>query len=333
EKKKLILDALSWSPDWASRNWSSTYTYMDKWFHKHIHDESFYTKLLKSYPISPHTILSEVANSSIYNSNFQNLITDTYLRTILYLEVASQYGLNYSPDSIRVPLVEYIDSELLYQVKEFAKFAQTLVQGSRDNKANSTNYIENIAFEFDEVKLPILGIIINKMTRSKLTKKDFLDTVLELRNEKKVKTIRHMLRVYARADKGEVKYIREREKIRKKLKRTQTGNSDSIFIRLNNVLDKLGPILSVAAGAVSSFDNAYLGAAIAGFGFTPLFMSYFNQRRFTLLKDLNKEVNQIAFYNDKLQKIFDSSLRAEDINLPRKLNASQKKYLSRMKKQ
>ena len=48
---------------------------------------------------------------------------------------------------------------------------------------------------------------------------------------------------------------------------------------------------------------------------------------------MNKEVNQIMSYNNKLQTIFDSKLSGEDINLLRKLSAHQKKYLSRRNKQ
>jgi hypothetical protein len=83
----------------------------------------------------------------------------------------------------------------------------------------------------------------------------------------------------------------------------------------------------MAAGI--SLDSEYVGAAVAGLGFIPLFKSYFKRRRFTLLKELNKEVNQIISYNNKLEKIFDSKLTTSHVNTLRKLNSSQKKYIFR----
>ena len=78
--------------------------------------------------------------------------------------------------------------------------------------------------------------------------------------------------------------------------------------------------------------SEYIGAAMVGLGFIPLFMSYFKQRRFTLLKELNKEVNHIVFYNNKLEKIFGSKLTTNQVNILRELNATEKKYLDKHEK-
>jgi hypothetical protein len=327
--KKLISDALSWSPNWGNRNWNSTSYYMDRWFNSRIHQENRTLDFLKERGAD----LSELSSTSglygdIHASGFQDMITDTYLRTILYLEIASHYQLNYSPDSIRVPLVEYIDSVLLRKVKNFAL---AFIAKYGNNGDNSKESINNISFDINEIKLPILGIIINKMAKSNNTRKDFLDTIFELREEKKIKNIREILGVLDRANKGDLAYMKEWEKIKKQLKYVKGGEQgDSIFIKINNIYDKLGPVLSVAGMAAGiSLDSEYVGAAVAGLGFIPLFKSYFKRRRFTLLKELNKEVNQIISYNNKLEKIFDSKLTTSHVNTLRKLNSSQKKYIFR----
>ena len=330
KNKRLILDAVSWSPDWATTNWASTFEHMDRWFHSDIHEENIYHEMLKSpryYGSNPDEILTEIDTTSHYTFQFQNMITDTYLRTILYLKVASQYQLNYSPDSIRVPLVQYIDSVMLDEVK---KFGQRLVERYENNDVNSREYINNIAYEINEIKLPILGVVINKMHKSNLTKKDFLNTILDLREEKKIKNIRQILSVLDKAIKAEdSKDIQEWEKMKKKLKLMPgNGPANSILVKINNVLEKLRPIFTVAAAATGlSFDSGAIGATTAALGFAPGIVSYFKQRRFTLLKELNKEVNHFVWYNKKLQGIFDSKLSGEDINLLRSLRASQKKYL------
>jgi hypothetical protein len=169
------------------------------------------------------------------------------------------------------------------------------------------------------------------MAKSNNTRKDFLDTIFELREEKKIKNIREILGVLDRANKGDLAYMKEWEKIKKQLKYVKGGEQgDSIFIKINNIYDKLGPVLSVAGMAAGiSLDSEYVGAAVAGLGFIPLFKSYFKRRRFTLLKELNKEVNQIISYNNKLEKIFDSKLTTSHVNTLRKLNSSQKKYIFR----
>lgn len=327
--RKLISDALSWSPNWSNKNWSSTSYYMDRWFKSRIHQENTPLDFLKERGAD----LSELSSPSalygnMYATDFQDMITDTYLRTILYLEVASHYQLNYSPDSIRVPLVEYIDNVLLKKVKNFA-LAFVAKYGNNDD--NSKESINNISFEMNEIKLPILGIIINKMAKSNNTRKDFLDTILELREEKKVRNIREILGVLDRANKGDLAYMKEWEKIKKELKHIKGGeHGDSIFVKTNNVYDKIGPVLSVAGGAAGiSLGSEFIGAAMVGLGSIPLFMSYFKQRRFTLLKELNKEVNHIVSYNNKLEKIFGSKLTTNQVNILRELNATQKKYIFR----
>lgn len=101
-KKKNILDAITYTTEWANRNWYSTSRYMDSWFRKPIHQEDSEFEIIRS------------TDSANINSNFsryyiyQDLITDTYLRTLLYLRISSHYQLNYFPDSLRVPLVEYM---------------------------------------------------------------------------------------------------------------------------------------------------------------------------------------------------------------------------------
>lgn len=57
--------------------------------------------------------------------NIKNAITENYMRTILYLDIAASYGLNYSPDTFRIPIVEYVNSSINETINPYIK--KTLV--------------------------------------------------------------------------------------------------------------------------------------------------------------------------------------------------------------
>jgi hypothetical protein len=44
KNKRLIPDAVTWSPEWATTRWSSTFEHMDRWFHSQIQSENYYHK-------------------------------------------------------------------------------------------------------------------------------------------------------------------------------------------------------------------------------------------------------------------------------------------------
>ena len=53
------------------------------------------------------------------NADAKNAISENYLRTLRYMDLASSNGLNYSPDSFRIPIVDYIDSTLVNKLKTY----------------------------------------------------------------------------------------------------------------------------------------------------------------------------------------------------------------------
>jgi hypothetical protein len=77
-----------------------------------------------------------------------------------------------------------------------------------------------------------------------------------------------------------------------------------------NILEKIGSIISLSAATLGfSFDVVLSGAASADIakplGFSQQLFSYFKNHRLIFLRDLQKQLDQIASFNDRLECVLD----------------------------
>lgn len=228
-------------------------------------------------------------------------------------------------------------------IKKFAQQLINIVEGKKKSKDALTTQLKDITFERSEIELPsIFGLTIRTMSKSNRSKKDFLKTILELRKEEKTKKIREILQIQDRALRSQGKTEREKSEDKKELKKLhrdlkkfldEEENVNSLTVKAVNILEKIGPIISGAAALAgfSSYDDMtikMISASAFGVDFSPSLLHYFKGRRLIFLKDLQKEVNEIRLYNDKLESIFGSKLSSDEINRLYKLRSRQKGYLT-----
>jgi hypothetical protein len=246
------------------------------------------------------------------------------------LDVASRNQFNYCPDSIRVPLVEYIDN---VQLGNIQRFGQKLIGilGRQD-----ASYLERISFERIKINVPsILGKILETMKSNQ--SRDFIKTALELREDKKFAKVREILQIQDRVLRyGYKDDISALSKIIKEMKNFSDNAEDSgLYSKIIGVIDKTSPVIAglsvFTLGQVSPIDDKTIQAMIIGSTTATFYVkklySYFKRPRIQYLKDLGKELIQIKIYNNDLNSIFGSKLTAENIHQLKTLNAFQHSYL------
>jgi hypothetical protein len=175
---------------------------------------------------------------------------------------------------------------------------------------------------------------LNTILRQCRSRDDFITTALELRESKKVKRFREYLREFDSAvriqDWNKVK--KNRRKLSKLIEGRRTSNS--IIIRILNILDKLKPFIGIVVGVggalvglpVNGSTAVSAGSAIAGLG--EKMIKYHMNRRLVLIQDLKKQLEQAIGLNNDLKRIFGSKLPRNQIKSLHSLNAYHEGYIS-----
>lgn len=113
-----ISDAHNWSNEvWNTPDWYET----SNWF---TFDEEDSHLMFKEYDAKKEYYY-KFWNYPEFEDMVKGTISETYLRAILYYLVASTKGLNYYPDSIRVPIIAYINKRIR---KNINKLGQKLIK-------------------------------------------------------------------------------------------------------------------------------------------------------------------------------------------------------------
>jgi hypothetical protein len=258
---KALVAAGSWSLEkWDTPNWQwflSNDLEHNMWMKLHTPNEDKYYTQLKAGDVT------------------QDIISDTYLRTILYLRVASQIGLNFYPDSIRVPIVAYLNSQFKTEIN---KHSQLLVMDLEEKNRKKTEGInKKLGFNRYEIEIPsVLSLVINTCK----SKDNFLNTALELRESDRVSKLRQHLAELDQALKSDDKD--SKDKIKKLLNQeklalnTEKGSKESL------VYDVVPKVLSVADKPEFAFSPMAGGINL---GLKEL-LKFFKTRRLVFLYDL-----------------------------------------------
>jgi len=239
-------------------------------------------------------------------------ILEQCVRPMLYLKTASYCNLSYSPDSIKVPVVNYIDNEMQNQINQFAKILISKVE----QKVNESIRDENKSIGFDRYKIEIPSLLAITL-KSCTSKDDFLDKALALRNSKDVTRFRRKL-----AEHDEAVRRGDRAKSRQiwedcDLALDGEKKVESLGINVMNMLDKLKPIILIAGPALGLTVDPHLGtymSAVAGaLGLSQKLVDYFKSRWIVFLHDIPKRVEQIKSINDEIERVFKQKLTNTDL--------------------
>jgi hypothetical protein len=165
----LVYNTVSKSTDLADRSWNTPDWDAAGWFKSSLHDEMGFS--WQKSDVSSER-LAELENEK--GSLLKRTILEVYVRSIIYIRMASLYGLNYSPDSIRIPIVEYIHSALIEKINDDTQNLIAQVRIWHGNHIESSNYL--VGYEKLVIETPsFLGLVLTKCE----TKDKFLETAIE----------------------------------------------------------------------------------------------------------------------------------------------------------
>jgi hypothetical protein len=117
-----------------------------------------------------------------------DMISVTYLRALLYFRMAGYLKINYQPDSIRAPIIAYLNKIAL---KKIDKYSSQLIRTADSNLRKKIKSIDTSEFT---IKFPLaLSMTIKSCIESNYSRDKFLDKALELRDSKEIKKLREWL--------------------------------------------------------------------------------------------------------------------------------------------
>jgi hypothetical protein len=299
---KALLDASMWSLEkWESPNW--------QWFLSNSEAYNMWMKLRTSNKDKYYTQLKA-------GHVTQDIISETYLRTILYLRVASQIGLNFYPDSIRVPIVAYLNSQFKTEIN---KHGQLLVMDLEEKNRKKTEGInKKLGFNRYEIEIPsVLSLVIDSCK----SKDNFLNTALELRESDKISKLRQHLAELDQALKSDDKD--SKDKVKKLLNQEKLALNTEKVSKESLVYDVVPEVLSVVDKPEFAFSPMAVGINL---GLKEL-LKFFKTRRLVFLYDLGKHLDNIVSINKQIFCIFKEELSEREINHFHNLRAWQRNYL------
>ena len=146
-------------------------------------------------------------NSSYFLSGYQDksvqhseyIITELYVRALFYFLVASSRSLNYYPDSMRIPLITYLNSCLNQSIYKFDMKLFSSIDARVAKKISHVRQTMGMRMGGLVINLPSSFALIIEGSRSK---DDILEKAIELRHSKDIVKLRNWLSKFTYLAKG-----------------------------------------------------------------------------------------------------------------------------------
>jgi len=180
----IIMQANSWGlKNWGTPDWDAA-----RWFHQSIHDEDKYQGSKGGDQEYVTELWRTSGHSEIFygEETIRDTIIETYIRSLMYMGVASVFGYNYAPDSIRVPIVGYVDRLLKQRMNQIFLLLMKRIEDTQEETKIRNEWIGR---SFDIDAPAALGMVIKSCKR----KQDFLNSAMTLRESEKVTNFRALL--------------------------------------------------------------------------------------------------------------------------------------------
>ena len=287
-------------PSWASENWNSPAIGPKEWLLEEIHAEDQTWTGIRS----KHLAMEEF---SIENDpEIGELISEIYLRAIMYILVASDWGLTYYPDSVRAPLVSYLHSRIETEIFNYAQ--EKINQLETKDEEFKKNVNEVARFPKFEIEIPACLSYILKRTDSK---KDFINNAFELRESREIRNFRQYLT-------GCERIIRFEDDPRKILKLKKLDE----FLESPTLKQKL-----IAEGKKNP-PFALSNLLKMTINLVPAIRDFFKNSRITFYKKLSDDLLEISSINSMLEAKFGSKLADNQLDHLYTLRGFQENYLN-----
>jgi len=291
--KETALKALNNTTDWAIENSASPK--WTNWFSQNLDDPEI-----------------------LFLNPPQDIISEVFWRTIVYLCVGSLGGYNYYPDSVRAPIVAYILHQIQHEMRAVPVGQELINAFEKQHGRIREKYLNRrSAHNWIEIDIPAaLTYILERCT----SKSDFLTEAIKLRNDRNVKKFRSWI---ASLDKA-IRSNNAGEYFRLLDLAEEVSNDSTLLNKTPFYIDALPSI---------SFSPTSVGVSIPTDRYGKHLLKYFRTRRLAFFSDLSKSVYQVASIKHSIERVFRSSIPEEQLRRFRELRAYQDGYLSSVLKQ
>jgi len=308
--------------DWGDEHWNTPHWDAAQWLLKSIHDEDGRVRLKEYDQDHVAGFWERLGQEKMF---IEDTISETYLRSLVYVGVASEFGFNYAPDSVRVPIVGYIDKSLKQTMNQISLLLMRDIDGKYRERVKTMN--TQIGRWFDIEIPPIFSMVI----KSSKGKQDFLHQAIALREESEnIRNFRAWLMDVNNAilsdDSDKVGKLKDQYEKASTMKR---GTAEVLKTIIKTILV---PNISIADLSTGSIDPLKASASIS-LNFYPMIdlaKRYFQTRRLVLLNDLNKHLHSINVIIKDLNRVFGQSLSGNHLHLFSRLRAYQENYLRQL---
>jgi hypothetical protein len=237
-------------------------------------------------------------------------IMEAYIRALVYFKIAVILDLNYQPDSVRVPIVAYLNKIML---KNINRFGSQLIRKADSNLRKELELIDTNHFT---INVPsALSMIIKSCIESNYSKVKFLDKALELRNSKRLKNFRNWLTELESAMNTDIKKYKRMKKTANTVLKSKQYDGDELVSGTTLTIGVSGPSIS----GIPIAKILHMSAQSLRYHFS------LNKGRLIFLHDLSTDLNLAVKDNEIKQFLGKLSLR--DIKMFRKLGAYHHDYL------
>lgn len=246
---------------------------------------------------------------------------DACTRSELYLQIASAYGITYSPDSLKVPIVNFINESFKRNIN---RYAQRVIAKMEKRRSDSRGKLyTKIGYQQSKIAMPSLLAVVLKNCKSI---DDFMKEVIKMRRSRKVQTFRENLNnldIAVKCDDEETM-----EKIHSSIALDLDGEKkeEAMIVKtFGKGLDKIKPVLVGTAALTGINDPNYalsISIIAASLECSQRLVSYFSNRRTMFISDISKQIQNLGSTNQELQRLFNHSISKNDLNCLDHLNTA-----------
>lgn len=250
----------------------------------------------------------------------QEILTSTFVRALFYLMIASSRNYNYCPDSIRIPIIAFLNS--IYSQDVF-KATKKILMKLDDKVAEKINLLNDVLGHSKfEIKVPSAFSLVLKASKNK---EDILQKAVELRNSADLKKFRSRLaKLEESAKKLDPRFLKQKEELEATLD-TEEYDFESIIVQsVTQLLDVIRNIAAPGSGLLTS--NIIPGDKLTEFGVRKI-IKYFKTRNLSYLRNLGKQLESVRSSQKNIEAIFGFKLSQQDIKTLYGLRAYQFDYL------
>jgi hypothetical protein len=317
---KLSREIVSNAGDWMQGKYTTP-----SWGNEYAKRDVLYT--IKQDPYYHPLIMESPGQSSddVLLLSPEDIVTSTYARSILYFHIASSRSLNYYPDSIRMPIVAYLNSWVNQHIN---KCAQNVLKQIDENVAEKIKHNHDmLGFSRFDIQIPLpFAFVTENLKKHHKKREDFLDMAIHLRDDKDVKRYRDWLSDFSFAlrTNNEKEVDKMKKQLKSILEPIRFDLEDFFISSLSRVPGKLmsnpGDTMSIAEGPTEKAVSFAISAVLAKIRSRPL----------VFLGSLEKTIKSVTTIHDDINEIFGSQTNRidnKDIKIFERLQRFQKGYL------